>query len=363
MRVLALAGFPSEAAATRFRIDQLRAPLQERGIHLDVRPFLDATTYAHLYDRDAWPTTLKGLARATARRTADLLRARRYDCVLVQREAMLFGPPLVEWLTKAVDKVPIVLDLDDATYVHYDSPVYGRTARLLKWPGKTDTLIDYAQAVTCGSDAVADYVRAKGTRAWLVPTVVDPNRWTPRNHDNKDDNDVPVIGWIGSHTTFPYLETITPALERLATNHRFRLLIVGSGRTDITFANIDVDVRPWSQDTERDDFRSLDIGLYPLPADDDWAAGKSGFKAIQYLTVGVPYVASPVGAAKAIGEPNVTHLEATTTEEWETALAHLLDDPNERDQMGKEGRRHALEHYTLDHAADPLAEALRAATE
>jgi hypothetical protein len=41
MNVLALASYPVEAAATRYRLEQFVAPLAERGIRLDVHPFLD----------------------------------------------------------------------------------------------------------------------------------------------------------------------------------------------------------------------------------------------------------------------------------------------------------------------------------
>src|SRR5207248_7422967 len=107
------------------------------------------------------------------------------------------------------------LDLDDATYVAYDSPTYGRFARWVKWPAKTNRLIDLASAVTCGNRAIADYVTARGTPATIVPTVVDLDVWVPRPKDKEKDkekeNDPPVIGWIGSHSTFPYLEAIVPA--------------------------------------------------------------------------------------------------------------------------------------------------------
>ena len=57
MKVLALASYPVEAAATRYRLDQFVGPLAERGITLTIRPFIDSKLFAQLYRRDAIPST------------------------------------------------------------------------------------------------------------------------------------------------------------------------------------------------------------------------------------------------------------------------------------------------------------------
>jgi hypothetical protein len=108
------------------------------------------------------------------------------------------------------------------------------------------------------------------------------------------------------------------------------------------------------------DFQSLDIGLYPL-VESPWAAGKSGFKAIQYMAVGIPYVVTPVGACAEIGVANETHLVAATQEEWCNALAQLLSNTELRARMGEAGRRYAVQHYAVAAQADKLAAALREA--
>jgi hypothetical protein len=61
MEVLALASYPLQAAATRYRLQQFVVPLAERGIRLTVRPFLDASLFASLYKRDALASTPAGL--------------------------------------------------------------------------------------------------------------------------------------------------------------------------------------------------------------------------------------------------------------------------------------------------------------
>ncbi len=96
------------------------------------------------------------------RRFADIFVRANADVILVQREAMIFGPPIIEWLSMHFSGCPMVLDLDDPTYVPYTSPTYGNVGKLLKWFRKTDDLIRWASVVTCGNRAIAEYVREQG---------------------------------------------------------------------------------------------------------------------------------------------------------------------------------------------------------
>lgn len=362
MKVLALASYPVEAASTRYRVAQFIEPLAEQGITLTVHPFLDSRLLDSLYQRAEWPRTALGLMRAALRRTGVLWRAHQADVLFVQREAMMFGPPLVEWLAMRVGRCPMVLDLDDATYVSYLSPTYGRLGSALKWFSKTNDLIRWAKIVTCGNRAIAEYVTARGKQATIIPTVVDTERFRPRVELNagSNTNRVPVIGWVGTHSTYPYLASVFPALQRLAEDHRFRLKVVGAGREEISIPGVEVENLAWNLEREIADFQSFDIGLYPI-LEDDWSVGKSGFKSVQYMAVGVPFVTTPVGACAEIGTPNVTHLFATNQDEWFTALSQLLSDEKLRHRMGVAGRQHAVDHYTVAVQTAKLADVFRAA--
>lgn len=360
MKVLALASYPIEAASTRYRVAQFIQPLAEQGITLTVHPFLDSRLNASLYKRSEWPRTALGIMRAALRRLGDVRKAHQADVLFVQREAMMFGPPLIEWLAMQTGRCPMVLDLDDATYVAYLSPTYGRWGSALKWFSKTDDLIDWAKIVTCGNRTIADYVKARGKEAAIIPTVVDTSLFCPNPPSGR--NALPVIGWVGTHSTYPYLATIFPALQRLAGDYKFRLRIVGAGQENISLPGVDVENWPWSLEREVLDFQSFDIGLYPI-VEDKWSVGKSGFKSVQYMAVGVPFVTTPVGACAEIGEPNVTHFMARTEDEWYRALAKLLAEPNLARSMGAAGRQHAIDHYSLVSQADKLAEVFRSAVD
>ena len=348
MKVLALASYPVEAASSRYRIVQFIEPLARRGVDVTFSPFLDAKLFERLYEPGKFVLRLPYLAMRTLMRFGAVLRARKYDVVFVQREAMLFGPPVIEWLIARVLRKPLVLDLDDATWIAYESPVYGKLATFLKWPSKTDRLIRWARAVTCGSPNIAAHARGV-----LVPTVVDTKRFRP----GSPTNDVPVIGWIGTHGTYPYVERLLPIFERLGREVRFRLRIIGSGRASIDVPGVEVETRPWSLAREVGDFQSLDIGIYPLD-DDEWSIGKAGFKAVQYMATGVPFVMSPVGVCATMGIDGVTHLSAKSDDEWLAALRKLITDRELRRKMSAAGRAFAEEHFDLEPQADALAAVL-----
>jgi glycosyltransferase involved in cell wall biosynthesis len=383
IQVLALASYPIESASSRYRVAQFIEPLAQRGIDMTFSPFLDAALFADLYTPGRLWRHSPRLLLSTLRRLGAIVRAARADVVFVQREAMLFGPPLIEWMAARVLRRPMILDLDDATWLPYRSPVYGRLAALMKGKGKTERLIRWSRLVTCGNPNIAADVRSRGAEAILVPSAVDLRLFHPR----ETANDIPVIGWIGTHTTYPFLERLMPLFDRLAREHRFELTIIGSGRAD-------VDTRPWSMNSEAEDFRSFDIGVYPLTGD-EWNARKSGLKAVQYMASGVPFVMSPVGVCATMGVPatpfsppqrgeggvpedpssalrapsplcggekggslcDETHFLATTDEEWLAALRRLLTDGGLRRRMGQAGRRFAEEHHSLEGAADLLAAA------
>jgi glycosyltransferase involved in cell wall biosynthesis len=338
-----------EAASSRYRLVQFIEPLARRGIDVQFSPFLDAVLFDALYDPGKLLSRAPRLLFRTLRHLGAVMAASRADVVFVQREAMLFGPPMIEWLIARVMRKPMVLDLDDANWIAYTSPVYGRLATWLKVPSKTDRLIRWAGAVTCGSPYIAAH--ANGI---VIPTVVDTRRFHPAP---PRQTEVPTVGWIGTHGTYPYLERLLPLFARLAREVPFRLRVIGSGRTQIEVPGVEVETRRWQMDREVEDFQSLDIGVYPI-ADDEWSLGKSGFKAVQYMATGVPFVMSPVGVCATMGIPGSTHLLAATDDEWHDALLRLIRDSTLRQTMSKEGRGFAERHYDSEPQADALAEVI-----
>ena len=356
INVLGLCSYPIESAATRYRLAQFVEPLKEKGVNLEISPFLDSVGFKLLYDDTNILLKASKIGSLTVKRFLQTRNVTKFDFLFIQREAMFFGPAFFEWLFQKVGNIPMVLDLDDATYVRYISPTYGRLGSFFKFFGKTDKLIKRAEVVTCGNRFIAEYIEKKGSRAKVIPTVVDPAIFYPVERNDR----IPVIGWIGTHSTFPLLESIFDTLQELAKKHEFVLSIVGAGSANIQLEGVEVRNAPWKLETEVQDFQSLDIGLYPIQvaknAPREWILGKSGFKAVQYLALGIPFVMTPIGICAEIGESDVTHFSASSSQEWYQALDVLLSNADLRTKMGESGRRHALAKYSLAGKVEDLAD-------
>ena len=167
------------------------------------------------------------------------------------------------------------------------------------------------------------------------------------------------MGWIGTPTTAVYLRAIAAPLARLAAKRKFVFRVSGSG-DPIAMDGVSVANEPWSLDGEVQLFNTCDVGVYPL-ADDEWARGKCGFKAIQFMACGVPVVASAVGVNREIIHDGVNGFLASNDDEWVEKVGRLLDDPSLRRRLGTAGRQTIEVRYSLRVNAPKIVATLRRA--
>jgi glycosyltransferase involved in cell wall biosynthesis len=211
-------------------------------------------------------------------------------------------------------------------------------------PGKTNFTLRVARHVIAGNPYISAYASQFNRHIDVIPTVVDTDVFRPACRHQQDP---PVIGWIGTHSSLQYLRAIVPALRDLARRRKFVLRVVGA---TLEASDLNVDNRPWTIEREVDDFQGLDIGLYPL-VKDDWSVGKSGFKAIQYLACGVPFVASPFGVTTSIIRNGDNGILASSHQEWVDQLEALLVNRYLRLRLGEVGRADAVAQWsTATHA-------------
>ncbi|MCA1594784.1 MAG: glycosyltransferase family 4 protein, partial [Acidobacteria bacterium] len=302
-------------------------------------PFDDEALNAVIYQPGQTAKKVDLILRALARRARGMREVRGFDAVYILRETALLGPPVFErWIARM--GVPFIFDFDDAIFIPYVSPSNGYLS-YLKFPGKTRTICRLAAHVMAGNEYLADYARQVNPHVTVIPTTVDTEKYSVETPAHR--NDVPVIGWTGSHSTAQHLRLLGGALRRLAERERFRLRVIGAQGFELE--GVDVEVLPWRSQTEVADLRPVDIGIMPLP-EDQWSKGKCGMKALQYMGLAIPTVCSPVGVNSDIIRDGDNGMLAATEEEWIAKLTALLHSPELRERLGHAGRATVEANYS-----------------
>lgn len=346
LKVLALTRYLRQGASSRLRTYQYLPALKAHGIDVDVQPLLGAGYLRDLY-AGRRPSRID-VARDYLRRLRVLLTSRRYDLLWIEYELFPRLPALAERLLSAAG-VRYAVDYDDAIFHRYDlkrGPVHA----LMK--SKIDVVMRLSSLVVCGNDYLAERARRAGApNVQILPTVVDVDRYAMRP---TRPTDRPVIGWIGSPSSIKYLEIVAPELQALAAERPIQLRVVGG---QFALDGVDVECRPWSENSEVREVQGFDIGIMPL-ADSPWERGKCGYKLIQYMACGLAVVASPVGVNGQIVSHGVSGYLPTSPQEWLDALRTLCHDPMLRERMGAAGRRVVEARYSLSVTGPRLARML-----
>jgi glycosyltransferase involved in cell wall biosynthesis len=355
VRVLVLAPYPlGRAPSQRFRWEQYIEPLSQRGIALEPSTFLDGRAMDIVHADSAW--TAKGAAtfRGALRRLADTRAAKRYDLVLVHRESLPVGPAWLECTLRARG-VPYAFDFDDAIYLRAASRA-NRRVSWLKAAGKTESVARHASLVLAGNDHLADWARRRTSRVVVVPTTIDTEIYRPRTHSP----DGPIcIGWSGSLSTIEHLRLLEPVLRELQRELGIRIRVIGDSSYELPGAS--VEALPWVGSRELEGLAQIDIGVMPLP-DDEWARGKCGLKALQYMALGIPTVMSPVGVNRRIARDGAAWLAATEGD-WDNALRRLIHDAGRRHELGRAGRLRVEREYSVSATTALWEHSLRQAAE
>jgi glycosyltransferase involved in cell wall biosynthesis len=152
---------------------------------------------------------------------------------------------------------------------------------------------------------------------------------------------------------------IRPVLAELTRDYpELRLRIVSSEFPD--WPEVPLEKVRWTVEDEPRSLATADIGVMPL-SDDEWSRGKCAFKLLQYMSAGLPCVASPVGANRQAVVHGRTGYLAGTLEEWAASLRRLLDSSERRATFGLAGRRRVEDSYSRSTITPRTVRALRSA--
>lgn len=347
-RILFVVPYPYDAAPSqRFRFEQYIPLLRNAGYSVKFASFIDLSTWHLLYKPGKTYQKILGILRGLLGRMALMFTLGGYDFVFIHREAAPLGPPVFEWMMAKCFRKKLIYDFDDAIWLPNTSKENRIVARM-KWHSKAACICRYAWKVSAGNTFLKAYAEKFNRNVVLNPTTIDTEHMHVPCFKNTSVSTKGriTIGWTGTHSTMPYLQLIEPVLKQLETQYAIHFVVISDASPDLNISNFTF--IEWNKTTEHTDLCKIDIGIMPLP-DNDWARGKCGFKALQFMALEIPVVASAIGANKQIISHGFDGLLVPDNRlrAWREAIESLIDDQHLYRKIAKNGREKVKKNFSV----------------
>jgi glycosyltransferase involved in cell wall biosynthesis len=338
-KILVLAPYPfGRVASQRFRFEQYWEVLNTK-YQLSFHSFFNEKAFNLLYQEGHLFKKAVFVLLGFARRVGLLFSLKKFDTIFVHREIAPLGPPIFEWLICFVFQKRLIYDFDDAVWLSNTS-TENKIVSLFKCHWKVKSICSWAWKVTCGNDFLVDYAKRHNGNVHFLPTTLNQDLIPTIQ---KPASDTFTIGWTGTHSTLKYLKSILPVLQTLEKHIVFDFLVIADKDPQLPLANYRF--IKWRKETEWEDLALLDVGIMPL-GNSEWEEGKCGFKALQYMSIGLPAIVSPTEANENIVEHGVTGFVCETEAEWLETLLLLTNARSTNERLGSEGRDKFLKEYS-----------------
>lgn len=322
--------------AARARGVTIARALAERGVPVEMMVPRPSVYGDVTFPR--WVPFGRSLARVRPLfRPFSLIARTRHVAALRRDDVVLFQRPMIEYPTAVYERWAArgrrsIFDFDDAIYLDFGG--HRKLRRIVE-------TVDY---VIAGNRALAE-VAAAPEKTTVIPTIVDTERFRPLATRPRVGSEV-VVGWTGLRGNYKQLLVAKEGIARALEETGARLLLISNSPPPRELATLNPEYRPWRAETELADLSEIDIGVMPLP-DTPFARGKCAYKLIQYLALGRPGVASPVGANREVVTDGVDGFLPTSPGAWAESLIALIRDPELRQRVGAAGRRRVEAAYSL----------------
>ncbi len=350
MKILLLSRYERRGASSRVRSYQYIPYLKSKGLEVTAYPFFDDHYLDKIYESQSKLSVFTVL-RFYLARIKQVFSGKKYDLIWFEKEIFPWLPDIFERLIKITGR-PYLGDYDDAIFHRYDQ--HPNFLVRLALGNKIDKIMNRAAVVTVGNSYLErKALNAGAVRVELVPSVVDLDRYSLKDY-NKGER--LRIVWIGTPVTIKYIDKLMPVFHELKRIIDFQLVLIGV--KEFNCCGLEVEVIPWSEDSEAESIRSCDIGIMPLE-NDLFEQGKCGYKLIQYMASGLPVIASPVGVNKVLVAEGINGYLAESQSEWLKAFEKIASDFEESEKMGRAGRRMVEQNYCLQVTAPRLAEIMK----
>jgi glycosyltransferase involved in cell wall biosynthesis len=334
---------PDRNPSQRYRFEQYLDFLQANGIAYEFSYLLSEEDDQYFYRPGNYLRKFWILLKSIRRRWQDVRRARQFDAIFVQREAIMLGTAFFE--KQFSKRSRLIYDFDDSIWLLNVSEG-NRPLAWLKRPAKTAEIIQMADLVIAGNAYLAEYAQSYNPDTVIFPTTIDTQSYQRKAYPGKPADKV-CIGWTGSSTTFSEFSSFEPMLKEIHDRYGDKVYVKVIGKADYPSDHIPVKAAAWSSETEVEELSEIDIGIMPLQ-DTPWSRGKCACKGLQYMALGIPAVMSAVGVNREIVESGKNGFLCESREEWIEKLSLLIESPELRERLGQAGKQTVTERFSVD---------------
>jgi glycosyltransferase involved in cell wall biosynthesis len=316
--------------AARARGFAIARALEADGVACDVR-----VPHPSVYGdtRLPWPLNLPRplyTPLAALARLPQLGGLRADDVIFFQRPMTELPTTLLERLAARGRRT--IFDFDDA--------IFERVSNRRKFPA----LVALADHVIAGNAYLARRAGAPD-KTTVIPTAVDAERYACQPTRDARGKDV-VVGWTGIASNYRQLGHALPGLARALDQTGARFVAISNAPPPRALAPLRAEFVRWRPETEIEDLARIDVGVMPLP-DGPLERGKCAYKLIQYMALGRPGVASPVGANRDVVTDGVDGFLPDDAAGWQRTVVRLVEDPALRRAVGARARARVEAAYSL----------------
>jgi len=352
MNILFLTIGSEVSASSRVRVYQYLPHLKKKGFKYKVVPLIIFNSLSQAQEGPGKKTVfLLNRMYKIYQLFKFFFLCRFYDIIFIQKVVFL---PI--WFQKIVRLLNnhIIFDFDDAMFIRTRNRINDTSIEAIKYEPKFFHMVSISKFVVILENRYTQEMIGKyNSNICMITGPIDTDRYFP--NPKKDSNEL-VIGWIGSQSTTMYIKPLEKVLYSLSTKYpNIKVELIGA--SPLSLKGIKMEIKQWSLDTEVEDLQNFDIGVMYLP-NNLWTQGKGGYKLLQYMAIGIPCVASPVGINKELIIDGVNGFLCESPKDWEEKLSILIENSELRNLMGKRGREIAVKKYSVTASLPRLVDCL-----
>ncbi len=330
-------------AGQRLKYEQFFPYFKKNGYDITVNSFIDKKSWEFLYKKGFVFKKTISLIKGYFKRIFLIINLPKYDVVYIFMWVTPYGFSFFERIYRFLS-TKIIYDIEDNILIIKKNDINPINS-IFKTQSKIRYLIKSSNNIIASSEQLAKECNniSKNNNSHYICASINVHRYNPNNLYN--NSKIINIGWTGTFTSKIYLDLLKPLFINLSKRIKFKLIVISD--FDYNIPGVDLEVIKWTKESEIKDLQKIDIGVYPLSID-QWVSGKSGLKALQYMAMALPTVATEVGNIKNVITHNHDGFLVKNISEWEETITTLINNPDLRKKIGSNARKTVIEKFSLE---------------